>query len=101
MNAIVMLGTYPSAVTAGAYAKKMRNLVYYTDAMALFTSAAQGWGDHAKVGSGSSRGLEFLYEGRLPDAGLRWDVAYTWSKTWNLVSLFPIMPSVKYTLEIN
>ncbi len=23
------------------------------------------------------------------------------SKTWNLVSLFPIMPSVKYTLEIN
>lgn len=78
-------GVYASfagqAVTLGAYAKKMRNLVYYTDAMALFTSAAQGWGDHAKVGSGSSRGLEFLYEGRLPDAGLRWDVAYTWSKT--------------------
>jgi len=69
------------AVTLGGYYKKMQNLVYYTDAMALFTAAAQGWSDHAQVGDGTSYGAEFLYEGQLPKVGLEWSLAYTWSKT--------------------
>ena len=69
------------AVTLGGYYKKMQNLVYYTDAMAMFTSAVQGWSDNAQVGSGTSYGAEFLYEARLPKTGLEWSVAYTWSKT--------------------
>ena len=69
------------AFTLGGYHKKMHNLVYYTDAMALFTAAAQGWSDHAQVGSGTSYGAEFLYEGRLPETGVQWNLAYTWSKT--------------------
>jgi hypothetical protein len=69
------------AVTVGGYYKKMQNLVYYTDAMALFTASAQGWSDHAEVGDGTSYGAEFLYEGRLLKTGLEWSLAYTWSKT--------------------
>ncbi len=69
------------AVTLGGYYKKMKNLVYYTDAMAMFTAAAQGWSDNAQVGSGTSYGAEFLYEGQLPKIGLEWSLAYTWSKT--------------------
>ena len=68
-------------MTLGGYYKKMQNLVYYTDAMAMFTSAAQGWSDHAQVGGGTSYGAEFLYEARLPKTGLEWSLAYTWSKT--------------------
>ena len=66
-------------VSVGGYYKTMDNLVYYTDAKALFTSAAQGWNDHAKVGGGTSYGAEFLYEGSF--LGVETSVAYTWSKT--------------------
>ena len=69
------------AVTLGGYYKKMDNLVYYTDAMTMFTAAAQGWSDHVQVGGGTSYGAEFLYEGYLPEAGAEWSLAYTWSKT--------------------
>jgi hypothetical protein len=69
------------AVTLGGYYKKMENLVYYTDAMALFTAAAQGWSDHAQVGVGISYGAELLYEARLSEIGAEWSLAYTWSKT--------------------
>ncbi len=69
------------AITLGGYFKKMENLVYYTDAMAMFTSAALGWSDNAQVGYGTSYGAEFLYEGLLPETGLEWSLAYTWSKT--------------------
>ncbi len=72
---------FNQAVTIGGYHKKMENLVYYTDAMAMFTAAAQGWNDHVQVGSGTSYGAEFLYEGRLPESGAEWSLAYTWSKT--------------------
>lgn len=69
------------AVTIGGYHKKMGNIVYYTDAMAMFTAAAQGWSDHVQMGGGASYGAEFLYEARLPEIGAEWSVAYTWSKT--------------------
>ena len=68
------------ALTLGGYHKRMENLVYYTDAMAMFTSASLGWADNAKVGSGTSYGAELLYEGHLED-GPQWSLAYTWSKT--------------------
>ena len=60
----------------------MRNLVYYTDAKALFTAAAYGWSDNAQVGDGTSRGIEFSYDGNLPAVDLSWNLAYTWSKTY-------------------
>ena len=69
------------AITLGGYWKKMDNLVYISDAMALFTAAASGWSDLALVGKGCSYGAEFLYEGRKPEIGMDWTVAYTWSRT--------------------
>ncbi len=68
-------------ITAGGYWKTMENLVYYTDAAALFTSAAQGWNNFAQVGRGTSYGLELLYEGSLPQYRISWEASYTWSKS--------------------
>lgn len=66
-------------VTVGAYWKKMYNLVWFVDAGQLFSSALSGWKDNIAVGSGSSRGVEFLYE--KEGERLNYKVAYTWSKT--------------------
>lgn len=66
-------------ITIGAYDKKMYNLVYFLDASQLFSSAIAGWSHNIKVGSGTSRGVEFLYE-KDGDV-LDWRVAYTLSKT--------------------
>lgn len=68
-------------VTAGGFMKRMQNLVYYTDAKALFSAAAYGWSDNAQVGNGTSHGAELCYDGNLPMTGLSWNFAYTWSKT--------------------
>lgn len=67
------------SVTLGAYDKKMLNLVYFLDASQLFSPAIAGWENNIKVGTGTSRGIEFLYEkdGDLLDIR----VAYTLSKT--------------------
>lgn len=65
--------------TAGAYDKVMSNLVYFLDAGMLFSPAIAGWKNNIKTGSGSSRGLEFLYEKDGEKLDLR--VAYTYSKT--------------------
>lgn len=66
-------------ITIGAYDKHMDGLVYFSDASLLFSSAIAGWSSNVKVGSGTSRGIEFLYEkvGRR----LNWRLAYTLSKT--------------------
>ena len=66
-------------ITVGAYDKKMYNLVYFVDASQLFSSAIAGWSHNIKVGTGTSRGVEFLYE-KDGDV-LDWRVAYTLSKT--------------------
>lgn len=66
-------------ITVGAYDKKMYNLVYFADASQLFSSAIAGWSHNIKVGTGTSRGVEFLYE-KDGDV-LDWRVAYTLSKT--------------------
>jgi hypothetical protein len=65
--------------SAGAYYKKSFNLVYFSDASKLFDSSRAGWEEHIEVGSGTSRGLEFLYEKSSEIAS--WRLAYTWSKT--------------------
>ena len=66
-------------VTVGAYDKRMRNLVYFSDASQLFSPAIAGWSHNIKVGTGTSRGIEFLYE--KDGKRLDWRVAYTLSKT--------------------
>lgn len=66
-------------LSLGCYTKRMRDLVYFTDATSLFSSAAAGWRDKIDVGKGSSKGLEFLYE--KTGEKLNYRIAYTWSKT--------------------
>ena len=66
-------------ITVGAYDKHMRNLVYFSDASQLFSPAIAGWSHNIKVGTGTSRGIEFLYE--KDGKRLDWRVAYTLSKT--------------------
>ena len=65
--------------SAGAYYKDMDRLVYFSDASKLFDSSIVGWEENIRIGSGTSRGLEFLYEktGEL----LNWRIAYTLSRT--------------------
>lgn len=66
-------------LSLGAYTKKMDGLVYFQDASQLFSSAIAGWSNNVKVGTGSSKGMEFLYEkvgGRM-----NYKLAYTLSKT--------------------
>ena len=66
-------------VTLGGYHKKMHNLVYFKDASKLFSPAVAGWKDNISVGTGTSQGLEFLYE--KEGERLNYKFAYTWSKT--------------------
>ena len=66
-------------VTVGAYWKKLYNLVWFLDAGQLFSPAISGWKDNIAVGTGSSRGVEFLYE--KEGERLNYKLAYTWSKT--------------------
>ena len=67
------------SLSAGAYAKRMWNLVYYSDATSLFSSAMAGWEDNIDVGDGWSKGMEILAErtGKV----LSGRIAYTLSKT--------------------
>ena len=66
-------------VSVGYYTKEMEDLVYFIDATAMFSSAAAGWRDKIDIGTGTSKGYEFLYEklGKVFTARL----AYTYSKT--------------------
>ena len=66
-------------ITIGAYDKAMNGLVYFSDASLLFSQAISGWNQNIKVGTGSSRGVEFLYE--KDGERLTWRIAYTLSKT--------------------
>lgn len=66
-------------LTLGAYDKAMSNLVYFLDAGQLFSPVIAGWSNNIRVGSGTSRGVEFLYE--KDGERLDWHLAYTLSKT--------------------
>lgn len=63
----------------GCYTKSMRGLVFFTDATALFSSAAAGWREKIAIGQGSSKGMEILYEKAGEKLNCR--VAYTCSET--------------------
>lgn len=49
-------------LSAGAYAKEIRNIIYYKDAQNLFSPVPAVWEENCDIGNGDSRGLEFLYE---------------------------------------
>ena len=66
-------------ITAGGYYKTMDNLVYYSNAVAIFNGSVTGWKDNIEIGEGSSYGLETLYEYSGNRLSAR--VAYTLSKT--------------------
>lgn len=66
-------------ITVGVYWKKMYNLVWFIDAGQLFSPALFGWKDNIAVGTGSSRGMEFLYE--KEGERLNYMISYTWSRT--------------------
>ena len=66
-------------ITVGGYFKKMEKLIFFKDATRLFSTAAASWRDDIKTGSGTSKGIEFLYELDLERLDAR--VAYTLSKT--------------------
>lgn len=69
----------PHTASAGAFYKKMDNLVYYRYAESLFSGALANWENNVDVGQGLSRGLEFMYEYISDDLISR--VSYTLSKT--------------------
>ena len=64
---------------AGAYYKRMDNLVYYGEAAQFFSTSQNDWYNNIRVGEGRSYGAEFLYE--KSSEILSWRLAYTWSKT--------------------
>lgn len=65
--------------SVGAYYKYMDRIVYFSDASRLFDSSIVGWKENVRTGSGSSRGLEFLYE--KTGGQLNWRIGYTLSRT--------------------
>lgn len=67
------------AISAGLYWKEIRNLIFFSDATALFSSALAQWAEEINTGSGRSAGIEILYEkaGRV----FKTRAAYTLSKT--------------------
>lgn len=66
-------------MSAGGYYKAMDNLVYYTDASAIFSALKTLWMDKIEIGKGSSYGLEAVYE--YSDRKIDARAAYTLSKT--------------------
>lgn len=66
-------------ITVGAYEKHMSNLVLFSDASMLFSSVIAGWSHNIKIGAGTSKGIELLYE--KTGQRLDWRIAYTLSRT--------------------
>lgn len=72
------------SLSAEIYNKEMKNLVYYRNAVNLFSPSLSGWKSDIATGSGTSRGIEFLAEYHWKELLLK--VAYTYS---NSSRLFP------------
>ena len=72
------------SLSVGAYDKKSRGLVYFQNAVEMFSPSRASWNNYTIQGKGSSKGLEVLYEktGKV----LEWRLAYTLSKTDRLFS---------------
>ncbi len=69
----------PHSLSVGAYYKQMQNLVYYTEAAAIFSGARSGWKDNIEVGKGRSYGMELFYD--YSGERLYGKISYTLSKT--------------------
>ena len=69
----------PLLLTTGAYYKYMRNLVYFMDAKALFSTTVSSWETKVDVGKGLSYGWEVQADVHL--ANMEGTLAYTLSKT--------------------
>ena len=66
-------------LNAGAFHKNMKNLIFYSDASAIFSAAAAGWKDNIEIGAGFSKGLELYYDCSYDK--LRVTSSYTLSKS--------------------
>lgn len=67
------------SITLGAYYKRMKNLVYFSQATAMFSAAFTGWKSNVELGEGTSYGAEILY--KYAGERLAGTLAYTLSKT--------------------
>lgn len=70
------------SLSADVYDKGMDNLVYYRNAVNLFSPSLSGWKSDVVIGSGTSRGIEFLAEYQRKEWSLR--LAYTYSNSTRL-----------------
>lgn len=72
------------SMSVGAYDKKSKGLVYFQNAVQVFSPSRASWNNATIQGNGSSKGLEVLYEktGNI----LEWRLAYTLSKTDRIFS---------------
>lgn len=75
----ILVGGVRHRFSAGCYSKKMNGLIFFNDASQLFSSAAAGWRNNIVTGTGTSKGLEVLYEAEIERFKAR--LAYTLSKT--------------------
>ena len=67
------------SLSLGAYYKLMQKLVWYKYSQTLFSSTLAGWEEDIVLGTGTSKGVEFLYEYAGDETYVR--VAYTLSRT--------------------
>lgn len=66
-------------ISIGAFYKEMKNLVYFAEATDFFTSGVANWEDDIKIGTGTGRGIELLYE--KSGERLNYRIAYTLSES--------------------
>ena len=66
-------------INVGGYAKYMQNLVYYPSAKNMFSQDISGWHENVQTGTGTSYGLETMYE--MTGKTVSFKCAYTLSKT--------------------
>lgn len=66
-------------LSMGGYYKEMQSVVFFKSPTAVFSPGLVSWEKNVSIGSGSSRGLEILWEGK--EGRFNHRIAYTLSKT--------------------
>ena len=66
-------------LSVGVFYKQLSNLLYLKESGKLLSSSMAAWRDNIDSGSGTSKGIECLYEYSGPGPHVR--ISYTWSKT--------------------
>ena len=67
------------SLSLGAYYKTMQDLVYFSEPTLFFGSGTTQWVESIKTGSGTSKGIEFLYQ--KVGQTFNYHLAYTYSRT--------------------